>query len=313
MFQKLRDRLILTNLGITTVIIVIAFTAIYVYATNSARNRPPDIAVTVGEERLEVGSEDLERAVNSVMERERAAAAQDLLVMLVAAGIAIEIAVALISYLLAEEAIKPVRETYEAQKVFIANASHEIKTPLAAIAANLEAADIKGNKWIANAEKETAKLAELNGELLNLAKTDLTKQVVKKEISLNKLVAETLESFQPRLKEIELEKTLAGSGKVKLNAEDLEQILRILLDNAIKYSDKKITLRVDNRGLTVANDGKQINAEDLPHIFERFYQADKSAEGVGLGLSIAKALAERNGWMLRAKSDQKSTDFIVKF
>ena len=135
MFKKLRNKLIWINLGITSVVIVVTFTAIYLSSTQSAQNRPPRVELTMGDDKVEFYAEDFEK----VLANERQAAAQDLLVTLLISGLAIEIVVAVISYFLAEEAIKPVREAYTAQKVFIANASHEIKTPLAAITANLEA------------------------------------------------------------------------------------------------------------------------------------------------------------------------------
>ena len=85
------------------------------------------------------------------------------------------------------------------------------------------------------------------------------------------------------------------------------------MDNAIKYCDKKIQISLDNHSLTVINDGATISEKDLPHVFERFYQADKSAEGVGLGLAIAQSVALRNGWTLTAKSANSETEFKLKF
>lgn len=304
MFKKLRRRLILINLGITTTVLVATFTGIYLSATSAADKRPP-----IAENKVEMFSNDMERVVRVSIEEEKRAAADDLLRMLIIAGVAIEIVVAVVSYFLAEEAVRPVREAYEAQKVFIANASHEIKTPLAAISANLEAADIQGNKWIKNIETETEKLTRLNTDLLTLARTDLMVASEERVVNLNELVAEVVESFEPRLAKIDFKKSITlGNDKVKTHPEDLEQILRILLDNAVKYCDTKIRLKVGMHELSVSNDGAKIAAKDLEHIFERFYQADKSAEGVGLGLSIAKTLAERNGWKLTATSDK-----VVKF
>lgn len=307
MFKKLRNRLIFINLGITSLIIFVIFTSIYIISTRSANQRPP-----IPENSL-IYSGEVEEFIEDMIKDEKDAAARDLLIMLIVSGVAIEILVAFISYYLAEEAIKPVREAYEAQKVFIANASHEIKTPLAAIAANLEAADIKGNKWISNVEKETAKLTELNGELLNLARTDLVTDVSTEEVDLPELVKKSLESLKPRMSGINFTKEIQDTGKTKINVVDFTQILGILMDNAIKYSDKQISLSLNNRELVVENDGKAISEKDLPHIFERFYQADKSAEGVGLGLSIAKSLAERNSWDLSVESDNDETKFILKF
>ena len=307
MFRKLRNKLIFINLGITSVIILAVFTTIYLISTRAAEQRPPI------PENIQGYPSEIEEFVESRIQAEKQAAARQLLIMLIVSGIAIEITVALVSYYLAEEAIKPVREAYEAQKVFIANASHEIKTPLAAIAANLEAADVKNNRWISNVEKETAKLTELNGELLTLARTDLVTEVSEEEVDLAELVEKSLDSIKPRMNNIKFSENVEKIGRVRINTADLMQILSILMDNAIKYSDKKINLTIKPHELIVENDGKTIDEKDLPHIFERFYQADKSAEGVGLGLAIAQSLAQRNGWNLSAESKNGKTKFILKF
>ncbi len=312
MFKKLRNKLILINLGITTVVILMVFSMIYVVATRNADSRPPKIdGMVIQNEEIEYG-EDVENIIMFTIREEKQAAAKDLLVTLIVSGIAIEVAVAIISYAMAEQAIRPVKEAYNSQKVFIANASHEIKTPLAAIAANLEAADIHNNKWISNVEHETEKLAALNAELLALARTDLVTETTAEEVDLKNIVMKTLESFEPRLKKKTLKKTLNLPGKLKINASDFAQILTILMDNAVKYSQQEIVVDLHPHTLTVANDGAKIEQDKLSHIFERFYQADKTAEGVGLGLSIAKSLAERNGWKLTAASGGMTT-FTLQF
>lgn len=309
MFKKLRNHLILINVGITSVILLVVFSGIYVIYTHSADNRPP---MPLGKD-ISFQNEEMNNFIEEVIENEKQAAARQLLVTLIVSGVVVELAVALVSYFLAEEAIKPVREAYEAQKVFIANASHEIKTPLAAISANLEAADIRGNKWISNVERETEKLTALNNELLTLARTDLMTERPLSEVDLKTVVKKELESLTPRLSKYTFSKKIVLNGKTKINREDFVQILNILLDNAIKYSNSKIILSVSSHELVVANDGATISKKDLPHVFERFYQVDKSSDGVGLGLSIAKSVAMRNGWDLTAASDDKMTEFRLKF
>ena len=306
MFRKLRNKLIAINLGITSVVILVSFTFIYMMSTGAANRRPP-----MPEGQVEITMD--EDVVRVSLESEREAAAQELLRNLIVAGVVIEVAVAVVSYFLAEVSIRPVREAYEAQKVFIANASHEIKTPLAAIAANLEAADIHGNKWIANVEKETAKLTALNAELLTLARADLVTESVAEDVDAAKALNEVIEIHNPRLKNLNLKKKIMSGKKVRINRGDFVQIANIMLDNAIKYADSKIIITLDEGMLSIKNDGAIISEKDLPHIFERFYQADKSAEGVGLGLAIAKTVSERNGWELTANSDKKYTEFKLKF
>lgn len=307
MFRRLRNKLILLNLGITTTVIVVVFAAIYIIYLRTVNSRPPI------PENIQSYPTEVEEFVEDRIRAEKDTAAGELLIMLVVSGIAIELAVALGSYYLAEQAIKPVKDTYEAQKVFIANASHEIKTPLAAISANLEAADIRNNKWIKNVEYETAKLTALNSELLELARTDLVTNTQQTEANLAETVEKVTESIEPRIGKKKLIQNISVDGKIKINMVDWEKILGILLDNAIKYSDRKITLTVVGRELVVKNDGKEIKERDLPHIFERFYQAEKSAEGVGLGLAIAKALADRNGWNLSARCKNNMTEFTLKY
>lgn len=322
MFKKLRNRLILINLSITTIVIVIVFSTIYLTSTRSADNRAPipDGMHTFSYENYNDTDGDgmpdeMENLIITTIREEKRAAANQLLITLICSGFIIELSVALVSYLLAEEAIKPVREAYESQKVFIANASHEIKTPLAAIAANLEAADIHDNKWIANVEAETTKLTALNTSLLALARTDLVAQTTTEEVNLASVTSRALQSFEPRLGGRKLTKhfTLPEKSKIKINSADFTQILGILMDNAIKYSKHNITVTLTDYQLSVANDGTTIPKDQLPHIFERFYQVDKSAEGVGLGLSIAKSLAERNNWQLDASSDGGETKFVLMF
>ena len=304
MFQKLRNRLILINFSISSVVILITFTAIYISSTRSADMRPPMMSMSIDSE--------ASKLFDAWIRSEREAAARNLLLSLIVSGIGIELAVVFISYYLAEEAIKPVKEAYESQKVFIANASHEIKTPLAAISANLEAADIKNNHWIDNVVMETEKLTALNSELLTLARTDLVNTVTSEEVNVKELVEKQLKSFEPRMKDIKFKKELNVSDKVKVNANDFSQLLSILVDNAIKYSDNKITLTLEDHVLKVTNDGATISKDALPHVFDRFYQADKNSEGVGLGLSIAKSLADRNHWNLSVKSNSNTT-FTLNF
>lgn len=284
MFKRLRNKLIAINLSVTGAVILIVFVMIYIVTTRPVPGRPmmPE------------------------------AVANDLLISLIASGLMIEIVVAVVSYFLAEEAIKPVREAYESQKIFIANASHEIKTPLAAIQANLEAADLHENRWIRNVENETEHLTKLNNELLTLARTDMMPAGKTEEVAPAEVVEKCLENHVPRLKNHDVRKKIVSREKIKINRGDFEQVINILLDNAIKYSTSKIMIEVSGHDFVIKNDGAKISAEALPHVFERFYQADKSSEGVGLGLSIAKAVAERNHWKLAAKSE-KMTTFILEF
>ena len=307
MFNKLRNKLILINLSITTIILLTAFSTIYLISTHSANERHP-----IPDTSINFMSDDFNDIIELTVRHEKEEAAKNLLISLIISGIAIEFSVIIVSYFLAEEAIKPVKAAYESQKIFIANASHEIKTPLAAISANLEAADIDDNKWLKNVQLETEKLTALNNELLSLARTDIVTTTSTSEVDLRSEIETIIKSHSARLKNKSLSTKINIPGRVKTNSTDLLQIFSILLDNAIKYSAKKISVVITPHELLVENDGTTISKDNLPHIFDRFYQQDKTSDGVGLGLSIAKSLSDRNNWKLTATSD-KTTTFKLSF
>lgn len=333
MFHSLRNRLIIINLAITTLVLIAAFSTIYMIAKASLDSRPL----------IKVGSFEYSNTVIEIMREnviaDRRNTLDSLLSSLITTGVIVELAVALASYFWAEAAIRPVQDAYESQKTFIANASHEIKTPLAAISANLEAADIQDNHWIDNVSREVQTLTRLNRDLLLLAQIDAqgsstatspisgtqdTKGLKSskngsksaKTVALAPLLNNVLADFEARIlaEKVQVDLSLTPTKpRLSLNSADFEQLFTILFDNALKYCDHQITIKYANHALSIKNDGQTISPDDLPHIFERFYQTDKSASGVGLGLAIASAIATRNGWKLIADSDQVSTTFTIEF
>lgn len=317
MFKKLRNHFILINLATTSLILIAAFSAIYLVAKNSSESRKPAPFETTIEFLQNDGtSTSFRQIIDDRIRADREASLHSLLLTLLITGLSVETVVAIFSYLFAEQAIRPVKSAYEAQKIFIANASHEIKTPVAAIKANLEAADLsERNHWIKNIELEADKIETLNLALLRLAKTDAYKETLKvEEFSLKKVSQSVLASFKSRLdqKQISLKYTCPDK-KIKLNKQDFKEIFEILLDNAIKYCGQNITIDIDNKKLVITNDGATIPSNKLPHIFDRFYQVDKSASGSGLGLAIAQSLASRNHWALTAASTSKTTTFTLQY
>ena len=312
MFKKLKNRFILTNLILTSFVLISSYTAIYLIALNTFNNRrpiPPNAPSYTSE---------VENILKEQIKSDRQKTLNSLLVTLIVTGIATEFIVFIISKYLAEEAIKPVKHAYEAQKDFIANASHEIKTPLAVIQANLEAAEIKDNHWIDNVSTEVEKLSSLNKQLTALSKSDIiNSSTAEKEVNLKKEVDSVIKPLEPMIKnkKITLKKKydLDKSKTIKLNSADFSEILTILLDNAIKYCDKRITINTSSKEISIKNDGTVIPKEKITHIFDRFYQVNKTKSGVGLGLAIAKSLAERNSWNLTASSDKDNTIFTLSF
>ena len=310
MFNKLRNKFILINLLTTTAVLVIAFGAIYLTAANSAERRGP--APT--EMRPEFNQE-FNKYLDERIAEERKTSLNELLISLIVTGAVVEVMVFLISLYLANQAIKPVKTAYLAQKEFIANASHEIKTPLAVIQANLEAADIKGNKWINNVAIKAEELTSLNNQLLTLARLEAHTNVKTIEkINLKSFLDSQITPLEPEIKKQKITVKINNqtTKDLSLNTAGFKQILNILLDNAIKYCDKKITITISDGEVKIKNDGATISKEKLPHIFDRFYQTDKTKSGVGLGLAIAKKLAEENHWDLFADSTISSTTFTLK-
>lgn len=317
MFQKLRNRIVGITVLTTSIVLVAAFSIIYSAVSSNVNNRPmpkPDNNMSVVFDNG--NSMNFNEEIMKHIKKDREEGLQSLLVSLIVTGVCIEFLIFLLSLYLANQIIKPVKETYNAQKQFIANASHEIKTPLAVIQANLEAADIKDNEWIDNAMNKAEELADLNNQLLALARVDANANESKKtEITLSDFTEKLIKPLKPQCtkKGTEVKIETLSNRAVSLDAASFKQLLNILLDNAIKYSDKNIDIEVTDHEIKITNDGTTISKEKLPHLFERFYQVDKTKNGVGLGLAIASEIAKKNNWKLTADSDEKSTSFTVKF
>lgn len=232
-----------------------------------------------------------------------------------------------ISLYLSRWALRPVERTWEQQRRFVADASHELKTPLTVILANTGI--LKSNRsctieqqmnWVENTEAEATRMKKLVDNLLFLVKTDDTElPVTHSKVNLSDIFLSVALTFESVAFErgIFLE-TTAITPDIYIWGDEaqLKQLIGILLDNAVKYSKKDgvVTLSLEPRhskaALTVHNHGSHLSAEDLEHIFDRFYRADKSrsAEGYGLGLSIAKSIVEAHAGKIFALSDRVRGD-----
>jgi len=246
------------------------------------------------------------------------------LIALIALG-----AVFLISCKIANKAIKPVEESWLRQKQFVADASHELKTPIAVISANVDAIQSSGeesvnsqSEWFSYIRAELDKMGRLTRDMLRLAKAedDLSEQL---PFDLSVVCESVVSSTEAMLYEkgIQLTKAIEKDVLVKANKESIEQAILILLDNASRYTDQlgsvSITLTKE-RGkavLRVTNTGDGISPEDLPKIFDRFYRPDVSrteeSGGYGLGLAIAKAIVEKANGTIAAQSEDRLTTFTI--
>ena len=222
--------------------------------------------------------------------------------------------------------IKPVMESFKKQKDFIYDASHELKTPLAVIMANISC--LKGNpkekKWLNNIENESNKMNDLIKKLLTLAKTE-REDYVRCNGNLSKLIELSSISFEAVAfeKGITLKYNIEDNINFYMNENDIRELISILLDNAIKHSYEKekikINLRKENSNiiLEVINKGDEIKKEDEEKIFERFYRVDKARNRnenrYGLGLAIAKNIVTNHNGKIAASSKNNLTTFKVVF
>lgn len=228
-----------------------------------------------------------------------------------------------LSFYLTHRSIKPIREAFEKQKQFIANASHELKTPLAVIGTNVDllldnrhGRRKDDGKWLDYIKSEVKRMTGLTNDLLCLAKVETGPRSRASVARFN--ASELVESRVLGMEAAFYEKGYTIDYSIEPgifytgNREEILQVVMILLDNAMKYSDEngKVTVRLEHRGhiltLSVTNSGPGISAEALPQIFDRFYRADKSRSresgGYGLGLSIAKAIVDRHRGNLTCES-----------
>ena len=242
----------------------------------------------------------------------------------------------LISMFMARVAVRPVRESWDRQQEFVADASHELKTPLTVILANnniLLSPDRTlpedDRKWIESTQDEAVHMKTLVDQLLFLARSDSGDQkMLLSDLDLGDMVMDDVLQFEPVAFErgIRLEPDLTPDAHIEGDSTMIRQLIHILLDNACKYaapdSTVTVTLRREGKGVTLAvrNTGDPIPPEDLPHIFERFYRADKARThmentgGYGLGLSIARSIAEDHKGTISCTSNaEEGTTFTVKF
>lgn len=229
--------------------------------------------------------------------------------------------------LLIRRMTRPVQDAFDRQKQFVWDASHELKTPLAVISANAEvlAGEIGENEWLQYIQSEVKRTDHLVQNLLTLARMDKgTVEPVFRPFDLSQAVLQVALPFESTVfeagKTLDLE--VPDGVSVKGDEDMIQQLVVILLSNAVKYSDEHGSIRVelDPRGpvLRVHNTGPAIDPEALPHVFDRFFRADSShnreTPGNGLGLAIAKNIVEAHKGTITAESSpEKGTTFTVTF
>jgi two-component system, OmpR family, sensor histidine kinase CiaH len=275
---------------------------------------------------LPVGSRQQARFVLQVgrsTEPEREALRR-LTLVLAAGGVAGVVLALGAGFWLAGRALRPIQTAMDRQQAFVADASHELRTPLALIRANAEVlqrgrdAPVSAN--IASVDDiigETDRLSGLVGQMLTLARADADEAAFQMApVDLHSLAEDAAREMrllaEPRGIALEVEST--APAHVRGDDTRLRELITILLDNAIKHSDEgagPVSVQIDRSGteatLRVRDSGRGIPPDALPHLFDRFYRADKARSrdmgGIGLGLAIAKWIVEAHKGTIAIESN----------
>lgn len=238
---------------------------------------------------------------------------------------AFEIIIYVISSIITKWIVKPVEESFERQKIFIADASHELKTPLSVIMASGESLekDPGEREWIKNINNESKRMSCLITELLELASSEKKHEKNYKVSDLSKIIELTSLTFEGKAieKNIKIEMDIEEHINISLMESDIRELMEILLDNAVKHSFKDQSIEISLKRkqkeieLLVSNRGEDIPNGEEEKIFERFYRVDKvrnrKENRYGLGLAIAKNIVTNHNGVISASSSNGITTFKV--
>lgn len=227
------------------------------------------------------------------------------------------LAIFVLVVLFSKRAILPFAKNIEQQKQFITDAGHEIKTPLTAIATSADILAMEGeNEWVENIQSQTKRLARLVSDLVTLSRLDEANPFPEKtEFSLTDAIWEISESFAAvaRAKGKQFSQEIADELTLRGNRAAVCQMVSILLDNAVKYSDEggviRLTAAKRHNGtiIEVYNTCHLPEGTDINRLFDRFYRPDQSRStdsgGTGIGLSVARATAEAHGGKISVHSN----------
>lgn len=221
-------------------------------------------------------------------------------------------------WFLCKLALKPVEEAIRKQKQFITDAGHELKTPIAIISADAEVMELcQGeNEWLSSIKKQTVRMNTLVKNLVDLSKlaeeADSKKHTV---FNISEAVLDTASSFETTAKAAGKIFTFSAARDIKYmgNEEEIRQLISILCDNAMKYTNENGTIKLNlykvgkNIQIDIFNTCDYVDPASVSKLFDRFYRADASRSretgGYGIGLSVAKAIVDRHKGKIRAVTD----------
>jgi len=225
----------------------------------------------------------------------------------------------------AKKAVAPISKNIEAQKRFITNASHELKTPLAVISANTEVIEMINGKseWTESTVKQVNKMSDLISRLVVLSKLEEAHDIVMTEVNLSKEALDVADSFRSvaETSDIMLVQDIEDDVIINSDEHGAHELVSILVDNAVKYCDEggNVTLSLHKRGkgftLAVSNTYKEGKGVDYSRFFDRFYREDEShnseKKGYGIGLSMAESLCSKFKWKITVTYKEDTIYFTV--
>lgn len=330
------NRLTLSYLAVIMTLSLI-FTGIIYLLSTASLNRPllpsEEENSSVSMEAPEFEEHSFENTFRKRLERRDNTTRLTIIYSLVGFNLGIFVIGIFVSRSLAKLTLAPIERAMMKQTQFIFDASHELKTPLTAMLVRNEVAlrkkslpEEKAREVIEKNIEEILKMKELTASMLDVARENGEPEK-STEISVPEFLADLQEKLAPVARErgvkIETEMNLGKNLRASAAKNTLEQIMTIFADNAMKYSGEKIIyLRAGRRGKNVAfsvkNNGVGVKKEDQKRIFERFYQVDAARTRTedktshGLGLAIAKNLAERQGYKIVLRSSEgRGAEFEV--
>ena len=235
------------------------------------------------------------------------------------------------------ELLSRLDKSFEQQRRFMADASHELRTPVAIVRGEADVIlgkekrdESEYRESFAIVQSEAERMTRIIEDLFTLARVDAGQQPLRKEtVYLDEILSDAVKSFRTVAKNrnITLEFETPEEMKFSGDSQLLRRLFSNLIDNALKHAKSHVKVSAEKRNnfleINVADDGAGISPEAQPHIFERFYRADKArsrdekaqtGSGAGLGLAISKFIIEaHDGNLTLAKSDANGSIFTVKF
>lgn len=308
------------NLALTYLCIIMAMTLVFSIIIFSIASRQFDRPLeSHGPSRIMASAPE---GLRDLLDQRAADARAELLLSLMVLNIGMLGFGIWFSTYLAARTMAPIEQAMQQQAQFVSDASHELRTPLTALTSLNEVAlrrkskinDTEARELAAKNVTETSKLYQLTSSLLGLVHAEHNQTPTTGPVDLQRVVGDAMEHClaQAQAKFITVEDTVPNV-QVRTNAELVTQVVKILLENAVKYSNRKSTVTIKAKiqnytaALSISDQGIGIAEQDIPRIFNRFFRADQSRnkqknEGYGIGLAIAKTISDQLGMNIQAKS-----------